>query len=218
MKRSLDDPADRAQKHRKLGSVRLPLDKLGFLEENRGGLGISPHPVHEVVWDCCTNGIKLNRYGAVDVVKIPVNKLEAVRKVNCEGCEENELMPPYSHSIEYGCLTKTHFVHALKLGKQGGRTVFNMGKLHIKWSRRDVEAQEINTQGVLCAIYDEEILDDSAALSGVMADDNLNASVQMREDETQAYSRVDAVIREIYNPEAHSQPGVEYQYDVQKNT
>ncbi len=52
MKRAaLEDPGDRAQTRRKLGNVRIPLEQIGFHEENRGGLGISPHHAHEVCWD-----------------------------------------------------------------------------------------------------------------------------------------------------------------------
>jgi len=50
MKRAaLEDPGDRAQTRRKLGNVRIPLEQIGFHEENRGGLGIFlPHHAHEV--------------------------------------------------------------------------------------------------------------------------------------------------------------------------
>ena len=52
MKRAaLEDPGDRAQTRRKLGNVRIPLEQIGFHEENRGGLGISPHHAHAVCWD-----------------------------------------------------------------------------------------------------------------------------------------------------------------------
>ena len=71
MKRPLEDPGDRAQRHRRLGLCRIPLDKLGYLPDNRGGLGISPFHVHELAWDCVANGVKLSRYTHVDIVKIP---------------------------------------------------------------------------------------------------------------------------------------------------
>ena len=48
MKRSLEDAADRAQKYRRIGLVRKPLDQLGFHPLNRGGAGIFPHRAHEV--------------------------------------------------------------------------------------------------------------------------------------------------------------------------
>ena len=47
-KETLEDAGDRAQKRRKQGQLRIPLDQIGFWKENRGGLGISSHHAHEV--------------------------------------------------------------------------------------------------------------------------------------------------------------------------
>ena len=54
-KRALEDLFDRAQKHRKVGTVRLKLDAIGFHPSNRGGAGINPYHVHEVAHDAMTN-------------------------------------------------------------------------------------------------------------------------------------------------------------------
>ena len=43
-KRSLETPADRAAKCRKFGERRVPLEQLGFLPSNRGGLGVVGRP------------------------------------------------------------------------------------------------------------------------------------------------------------------------------
>ena len=183
MKRSLVDPADIAQKHRKIGLCRISLHQLGFLEENRGGLGISPYHNHEVAWDCVANGVKLNRYGHVDVVRLPANKLEAFRETNRNRCASEALMPTFSEEMVYGCLTKTHFVHSQKLANhEGKRTLFDEGKVAIAFAEHDEEARAIRESGVLCAIYDEKLLDDPDALNAIMGEDNLNESVQMRED------------------------------------
>ena len=60
---AIEDAGDRAQKRRKMGHMRIPLDKIGFWDCNRGGLGISAHHAHEVAWDCLANKTKLERYG-----------------------------------------------------------------------------------------------------------------------------------------------------------
>ena len=43
-KRSLETPSDRAAKCRKFGERRVPLEQLGFLPSNRGGLGVVGRP------------------------------------------------------------------------------------------------------------------------------------------------------------------------------
>ena len=200
MKRSgvaLEDASDRAHKHRKIGNLRIPVDQLGFLPDNRGGMGILPYHVHEVAWDCLANKTKLSRYQQVDVVKLPHGKLQEVLEANRNKCEASTLMPPFSPAIQYACLTKTHFVHAHKLGRDGTRTLFHEGKVRIRWQLADEEAAVINEQGVLCAVYDSALLDDVDALRSVMGDDNLNASVQMAEDEMQAFGRVDRIFEKL---------------------
>ena len=101
LKRSLEDPIDRAQKHRKTGTVRLPLDDLEFLQQNRAGLGIDSYHANEVAWDCEANMIKLLRYRHVCVVRLPANKLERFRSVNRQKCESDALMPAYSPKMRY---------------------------------------------------------------------------------------------------------------------
>ena len=60
---AIEDAGDRAQKRRKMGHMRISLDRIGFWDGNRGGLGISAHHAHEVAWDCLANKTKLERYG-----------------------------------------------------------------------------------------------------------------------------------------------------------
>ena len=60
---SLEDAGDRAQKRRKMGQMRISLDRIGFWDANRGGLGLSSDHVHEMAWDCLANKTKIERYG-----------------------------------------------------------------------------------------------------------------------------------------------------------
>ena len=128
----LEDAGDRAQKHRKPGLVRVPLDKIGFSPGNRGGLGVAPHHVHEVAWDCIANKTKLHRYGHVDLIEIPAEALQEIRKANRERCEADDLMPRCAENIQYVCGSKTHFVHGQKLAKDGTRTLFNKGEIRLR--------------------------------------------------------------------------------------
>jgi hypothetical protein len=68
---SLEDAGDRAARLRMPDCYRRDLATIGFHPGNRGGLGISPRYVHEVAYDGLQNGVKLRRYVAVCIVKIP---------------------------------------------------------------------------------------------------------------------------------------------------
>ena len=195
MKRSfpLESASDRAQKLRKHGKLRIPLDQIGFLPENRGGVGIIPNHVHEVAWDICGNGTKIARYVQVEVVEIPAHRLADVLARNKQMCEGSKLMPQFSPNMKFGTLGKSHFLHAQKLGKEGGHFVMGEGKLRIRWQEGDSEGHEIMEKGPICVVYDAKLLDDHEALSSIMSDDNLNATIQLSEDEMQAFGRVDAL-------------------------
>jgi len=187
---ALEDAGDRAQKHRKPGMLRISLDKIGFWPGNRGGLGLASHHIHEVAWDCKANKTKLQRYVYVDLIEIPKDRLQQIRDANRERCEADELMPRFSEHIQYVCASKTHFCHAQKLAKDGKRTVFNKGEVHIRWQESDEEGLQIMHHGPMCAIYDSSLLHDTDAANALASDDNLNAAVQWGEDEMQAFGRV----------------------------
>ena len=212
MKRShdLEDAGDRAQKHRKPGLVRIPLEKIGFWPNNRGGLGVCSHHIHEVAWDCTANKTKLQRYQHVDLIEIPQDQLQHVRDANRERCEGDAFMPCFSSHIQYVCASKTHFVHAQKLAKEGVRSIFNKGDVRIRWQEADTEGAQILEQGPLCAIYGSSLLHDIDATSALASDDNLNAGVQWGEDEMQAFGRVHEMMERL----APSQEGTAATIDV----
>ena len=206
MKRSftLESASDRAQKFRKVGKLRIPLDQIGFLPENRGGVGIIPHHVHEVAHDISCNGTKLCRYEQVEVVEIPEHRRKDVIEFNKQKCEGCKLLPKYSPNIKYGTLGKTHFVHAEKLFQEGGHCFYgDGGKVRIRLREGDLEGRDIMVNGPICVIYDEKLLDDYEALSSIMKDDNLNASIQMQEDEMSAFGRTDAICDVLTKGAAH---------------
>ena len=186
----VEDAGDRAQKYRRLGLVRIDLDKLLFWPPNRGGVGVSAYHAHEVAWDCKSNKTKASRYNHIDIVEIPAKDKERILQINKEKCESDPLMPRFSAKSEYVCAGKTHFVHAQKLAKDGGRTLFNDGKTPIKWRDDDTEGPLILESGPLCAIYTSALFDDLEAMNALTADDNMNAETQWGQDEMQAFGRV----------------------------
>ena len=94
----------------------------------------------------------------------------------------------------YFCLlTKTHFVHAHKLAKDGNHTLFGKEKgKRIQWTANDREGQEILQYGPTCCIYREGLFSDTHALKTLAIEDNLNAQIQMGDDEMAAFGRVHA--------------------------
>ena len=145
----LEDGSDRAQKHRKVGNMRIHLDKIGFWPDNRGGVGCQSYHVHEVAFDCKTHKTKLSRYEHVAVVEVPSSALQGIRDANRELCQGDALMPRFSSEIQYICVSKTHFVHCHKLAKDGNRYLFNDAsgsQPSIVWQKDDAEGNEILEQ------------------------------------------------------------------------
>ena len=192
LKRSLDleDASERAQKVRKNGLMRVPLKYIGFHPSNRGGLMISGHHVHEVAHDCMANKVKLQRYGHVDLIEIPPERLDEIRKINREKCEADGLLPSFSPEMTYVCASKAHFVHAQKLFQEQGRTLFNKGEDTIRLRAGDSEGREISANGVMASIYSSTLFKDEAALEALCSEDNFKCHVQLGEDEMQAFGPV----------------------------
>ena len=160
---------------------------------NRGNLGITPLHVHEVAHDCLENRTSQNRYGHACVVEIPPEHLQAVIEFNVRKSRSDPLLPRvHPDRMRYAVLTKTHFVHAHKLAKDGNRTLYDQGRIRINWGPNDREGHEILRQGPLCAIYRAGLYNDQAAAKTLSIEDNLNANVQMGEDEMVAFRRVRA--------------------------
>ena len=192
----MEDACDRAHKMRVSGDVRIGLDQIGFWNINRGGMGLASHHLHEVTNSCCAHGIQLMRYQHVPIVEIPQEHLEEVRRYNRERCEEDPLMPKFSEHIKYVCVGKTHFVHALKLLKDGNRFLYNQQDVQssIRLKPSDAEGKLTQSEGPVCAIFRPDLFKDREAMTALTSQDNLNASVQMEEDEMTAFGRVNTTV------------------------
>ena len=194
----LEDAADRAEAKKKPGVVRISLDEIGFWPDNRGSTGICSHHVHEIALDIMENKCRRARYEPIQLLAVPARHLEAFKRANEDTCENDPMMPKFSPAMVYVCGSKTHFTHALKLGKEGTHHVFNNSSAGIiKWKKNDVEAAECMKHGPLCVIYDSSIFQDLEAVEALNADGNLNSKIEMAEDEMQAFGRVDATFERL---------------------
>ena len=153
----------RARKRRKPGLVRIPLEQIGFNPMHGDGAGMSSRLLHDVAWSCLEKTTRLQHYQHVDIVEIPPDALELVRSANRVRCNRDGLMPRFSEAIQYVCVSKTHFVHAHKLAKDGDRFLNNGDRL-IQWKDADTEGLAILEQGPVCAIYESSLFHDSPAL------------------------------------------------------
>ena len=190
----VEDASDRAAKRRKSQLMRVPLRKITFWNSNRGGMAISGHHVHQIAHGIMTTKTKLMRYGHVDIVEIPANLLEKIRKENRERCSQEPLLPLFHEDIAYVCITKTHFTHAQKLAQDGNRFLYNGTDMPIKWQADDTEGAEIQESGPLCQIFDSVLFDDPNAMDALGTEDNLNADIAMGEDEMQAFGRISGIM------------------------
>ena len=82
---------------------------------------------------------------------------------------------------------------------RGDHTLFKeIGAPPIAWKSCDLEAMEIRKRGPLCAIYESTIFEDLEALSALASDGNLNSTVELGEDEMQAFGRVDQMFERMF--------------------
>ena len=106
--------------------------------------------------------------------------LPKIRVANRELCEADDLMPRFSPQMTHVCVSKTHFVRAQKLAKEGNRTVFNKGDVNLRWQDGDDEGAQIMEQGPMCVIYSSSLLLDPDATNALAVDDDLEKIVPFR--------------------------------------
>ena len=67
----VEDAADRAERKRNYGTVRVPANKIGFWPGNRGGTGINSIHVHEIARDIMLRKCRRQRYEPVELLAVP---------------------------------------------------------------------------------------------------------------------------------------------------
>ena len=167
-----EDALARAKQYCKPDLARVNLDEIGFRETNRGGLGVSSNLIQFLANDIKDKMTQRQGYEYVDLIKIPKESLQKVLQVNRDRCEADPLMPRFSPKIMYVCLTKTHFVHAHKLAKDGTHTLYNRGEDPIRWHDADTEGAQIIEHGPLCAMYSRRMFKDIEATDALANADN----------------------------------------------
>ena len=208
----LASAVDRAEKYRLAGESRIDIDRFGYLECNRGGLGISPPHAHEVCEDRMKNKTRIARYVAVKAVILEGDFLIKTRAANEEKCRGDPLMPNYSPKMDLGLLKLTHFVHSQKLFKDGCRTLYNLGAVKIKLQDDDEEGKAMMEYGPLTILYSSGLLKDEEALNALMREDNENATINLKEDTMVTYGSIDRIITSLVKS---AQPGSQPLTDVE---
>ena len=175
-----EDALARAKQYCKPDLARVNLDEIGFREMNRDGLGVSSDLIQFLASDIKDKMTQRQRYEYVDLIKIPKESLQKVLQVNRDRCEADPLMPRFSSKIKYVCITKTHFVHANKLAKDGTHTLYDRGEDPVRLDDADIEGAQIMEHGPLCAIYSKRMFNDIEAAHAV-ANQQLGRSCSQHE-------------------------------------
>ena len=106
----VEDAADRAQRKRKYGVIRVDPKKIGFWPGNRGGTGINSRHVHEIARDIMLRKCRRSRYEPVGLLAVPEPLLKRFKALNKEKCDGVPLMPAFSPDMEYVPASKAHFL------------------------------------------------------------------------------------------------------------
>jgi hypothetical protein len=196
----VEDAADRAERKRNYGTVRVPANKIGFWPGNRAGTGINSIHVHEIARDIMFR--KRSRYEPVQLLEVPEALMKPFKAQNKEKCDSDPLMPAFSPDMEYVSVSTTHFSHACKLVIDGTHTLFNQSGLpKIRFNSDDSEGKEITSQGVLAVVYDQSIWEDEEAVIALSSLGNFNAAIDQGEDEMQAFGRINELVNRMNDTE-----------------
>ena len=176
--------AERARsKHSTRGIQYISADLLGIAPFNRSGLGVSGYHVHEVCQSIRSDGLSRRRYNACVVVKVPEEKLQEFHDFNKALLESDDLLPPYSASMRYACLTKNHFVSAVKLFKCASVALHGTKEL-IKPNPQDTQLSEHLSEGVACEVFSPDLwLHDVEGMMSIIGEDNFDAATNMAASE-----------------------------------
>jgi hypothetical protein len=176
--------AEQARARFSHGGIRyIKVEELGTVPCNRSGLGVSDFHVHEVVASIKADGLSRRRYRDATVVRVPDVHMEAFLAFNKTMCESDDLLPAFSPSMRYACLTKNRFAHAVKLF-DAGSAHFHGTKELIKPNPADRALAEHLAEGVACEVMKEELwLQDFEGLQAMVGEDNLDAATDLAASE-----------------------------------
>jgi len=162
-----------------VGQQTIGIGLLGVSSFNRGRLGVSPFHIHDVAASIAKDGLSRHRYHCATAVEVPDQELAEFRKFNADMCSTDDKLPPFSPSMRYACLSKNHFVTALKLFKAGNIVDVGSGEV-IRPNSADSNLTEHLSDGVTCEVMKEGLWSgDLEGMLAIIAEDNLNAAVSM---------------------------------------
>ena len=164
---------------------RVPLNKISWHPDNRGGQGIMPLHVHDVALDICTRGTSKRQYDQVRMVEVPENVMKQWLSDNQKKSTLNPLLASFqamSHTGPlYATLCRTHFVEAHKLILEGGRRFMDQSDgLRFELVNWDCEGRLIQSQGVVATVYSAKLWEDNDALLALMHESNYDESEECK--------------------------------------
>ncbi len=180
--------AEAARAKYSIGHIeKIELDALGTHPQNRGGLGVSAFHAHRVARSIITDGFSRHRYRDATVVMVPASALGAFRRFNQVMASSDPKLPPHSQKARFALLSKNHLVAALKLLQIGSYTM-GPSEEPIAPPPSDAPLEAAMREGIYCDVLGEGLWSDTDAVAAILAEDNLNASVEMGTNEVEILS------------------------------
>lgn len=169
------------------GVTMVDINLLGTHPENRGQLGLSSFHAHRVVSSIMTDGFSRHRYRDATVVRVPPEGLAQFRKFNADLSAADDKLAPFNDGMRFALLSKNHLVAALKLLRNGTVVLHESTEL-IRADKGDSQLKNALEEGVACEMMSEALWHDVEAVKALIAEDNLNASVEMSTNEMEILS------------------------------
>ena len=163
---------------------KILLDALGTHPGNRGGLGVSAFHAERVAKSIMADGFSRHRYRDATVVMVPASELAAFRAYNESMAAGDAKLPPASGTARFALLGKNHLVTALKMLRIGSFKMSGTGE-PITPPPNDGALAMAMKEGIYCDVLGEALWQDSEAVAALLAEDNLNASVEMGTNEVE---------------------------------
>ena len=184
--------AERSRAMYTVGHVEvIDLDGLDTHMQNRGGLGVSSFHAERIAKSIITDGFSRHRYRDATVVMVPKEHQAEFRKYNADMTSADPRLPPSSGKARFALLGKNHLVTALKILRAGSFTSSDTGEPLVPPPGDAALAAAIK-QGIYCDVLGEGLWGDHEAIAALLAEDNLNASVEMGTNEMELLSFMSA--------------------------
>ena len=177
--------AEAARARYSVGHIeKIALDALGTHPQNRGGLGVSAFHAERVARSIIMDGFSRHRYRDATVVMVPASEATSFRKYNEDMAAGDAKLPPASGSARFALLGKNHLVTALKMLRIGSFVMSGTGD-PIMPPPNDAALGMALKEGIYCDVLGEALWHDTEAIAALLAEDNLNASVEMGTNEVE---------------------------------